>query len=422
MAKNGHSVRVVALAGNGLSAEEEIDGGVRVTRVEVDRRITSALRPLPAFARAGFARLIGLDPNSTILPAVPVRGLDRLRHPLRRSLELAAHVRRVGPWAAAVVAAAPETDVFQTQALPALPVVRSAARRVGGRFVYDFADYQTEAARIARLPRLLRAIVRRSELGWTAAAAGLFAVSEPMAELVAEGFRVARPGVLVNCPPLWRAAQAGPPASTRIRDALGLAEDRLIVLHHGQFKPGRGIEELLAAADQPALRALDPAIVLLGYGRLRPVLEQAARQRQGRLYLLPGVSPDDLLEWVASADVCYLGVPPVTLNQRLTIPNKLFESLMAGVPVVAAAGTEQARLVEREKAGLTVDIGSPEMLAASLVELLQLPRGERDALRLLCRTLALTTYNWEARSAPLVALYDRLAAATPNAESTKNAA
>lgn len=414
-------MRVVALAGSGLPTDEHLDGGVRVTRVKVDRRITSALRPLPQGVRAALARLIGLEPDAIILSAVPARGLDRLRHPLRRSLELAAHVRRVGPWAAAVVRAAPETDVFQTQALPALPVVHSAARRVGGRFVYDFADYQTEAARLARLPRMLRAFVRRRELGWAREAAGLFAVTEPMADLVAQRFNVERPGVLLNCPPSWRADEATPPVSSRLRAALGLPPGRLIVLHHGQFKPGRGIEELLAAADDPALRALDPAIVLLGYGRLRPVLEAAARQRPGRVYILPGVSPEGLLDWVASADVCYLGVPPVTLNQRLTIPNKLFESLMAGVPVVAAAGTGQALVVEREGVGQTVDIADPAALARALHTLLAMPQAERAALRQHCRTLALTRYNWEARSAPLVTLYGRLAAATASAASTKNA-
>ncbi len=415
-------MRVIALAGSGLARDEQIQGGVRLTRVEVDRRITSALRPLPPRLRAGLARLIGLDPNAIILPALQARGLDRLRHPLRRSLELAAHVRRVGPWSAAVTSAAPETDVFQTQALPALPVVRAAARRVGGRFVYDFADYQTEAARLASLPRLLRAIARRRELAWARQASGMFAASDPMADLVEQRFKVARPGVLLNCPPKWRATQTAPPVSTLIRDALGLAHDRLIVLHHGQFKPGRGIEELLAAADDPQLRALDPAIVLLGYGRLRPVLEESARRQPGRVYIMPGVAPDELLDWVASADVCYLGVPPVTLNQRLTIPNKLFESLMAGVPVVAAMGTEQARLVERVGVGRTVDVTAPRDLAAALVELLELPAAERDALRQHCRTLGLSTYNWEATSAPVVELYCRLAAATASPPSTKNAA
>jgi glycosyltransferase involved in cell wall biosynthesis len=398
-------VRVIALADSGLARDEQIDGDVRVTRVEVDRRITSSLRPLPPRIRAGVARLIGLDPDAIILPALPAQGLDRLRHPLRRALELAAHVRRVGPWSAAVTTAAPETDVFQTQALPALPVVRAAARRVGGRFVYDFADYQTEAARVAGLPRVLRAIARRRELAWARQAAGLFAASEPMADLIEREFKVARPGVLLNCPPKWRATESAPPLSTRLSDALGLAEGRPIVLHHGQFKPGRGIEELLSAADEPGLSALDPAIVLMGYGRLRPLIEAAARARPGRVHLLTAVPPDELLDWVASADVCYLGVPPVTLNHRLTIPNKLFESLMAGVPVVAAMGTEQARVIEHEAIGRTVDIGRAHELAGALADLLAMPAPDRRALRQRCRSLALTTYNWEATSGPLLDLY-----------------
>jgi glycosyltransferase involved in cell wall biosynthesis len=121
-----------------------------------------------------------------------------------------------------------------------------------------------------------------------------------------------------------------------LRDALGLAHDRPIVLYHGQFKPGRGIEEQLRAAAVATLRQLTPAIILLGYGRLRPLLEEAARQDPDGIYVLPAVPPDELLDWVAGADVAYVGFPPLTLNMRLTIPNKLFESIMAGVPVVSA--------------------------------------------------------------------------------------
>lgn len=400
-------MRVIALAGDGLPQEEMI-GDVRVTRLALDRRITWSLRPLPRWARAGTARVLGLDPEAVILPATPIHGLDRLRYPLRRLLELGAHVRRVGPWTDAVALAAPDTDVFHTQALPALPVVHKAARKVGARYVYDVADYQTEAARVARLPRLVRWLLRRRERRWARGATGLLAVSEPMADLVAQRFGTARPGVLLNCPPAWRPDETGPPVSARIRDELGLAPDRPIVLHHGQFKPGRGIEELVRAADDEQLRALDPAIVLLGFGRLRPVLDAAARQRSGRLYLLRAVPVDALLDWVASADVAYLGCPPLTLNLRMTIPNKLFESLMAGVPVVAADGTEQARLIAQEGVGTSVDINSPARLAAALVAILATPQAERRALRQHCRTMALTKYSWERRSQPLLDLYRAL--------------
>ena len=64
--------------------------------------------------------------------------------------------------------------------------------------------------------------------------------------------------------------------------------------------------------------------------------------------VLPAVPEGDLLEWTAGADVAFVGAPPRTLNQRLTLPNKLFQSLMAGVPIVVGTGTEHCRLTQAE--------------------------------------------------------------------------
>ena len=126
---------------------------MRLTRLDIDRRISAALRPLPGAARDLRQPRHRAGPGgAACCRPMPHAGLDRLRHPLRRLLEVVANARRAGPWTEAVVAAAPETDVFHAQSLIVLPVVRAAARRLGGRFVYDVADYHTEAARLARMP------------------------------------------------------------------------------------------------------------------------------------------------------------------------------------------------------------------------------------------------------------------------------
>jgi glycosyltransferase involved in cell wall biosynthesis len=412
LAGDGHEVRILGWSGPGLLPREELGPGVHLTRLPVDRRIATALRPLPVAARALIARAVGLHPEAAVLPPDRPRGLDRLRHPVRRLLEIVANVRRVGPWTEAVMVEAPDTDVFHAQSLICLPVVRAAARRGGGRFVYDVADYHTEAARLARMPGFIRSLVRRRERAWARDASAFLAVSEPVADLVSRRWDVARPTVLLNCPPAWRPADRGPIRSDRIREVAGIPAGRPIVLYQGGFSVDRGVEELLAAAPDPVLDRLGAAVVFMGYGRLEGMLRDAAGRDPERVYVLPAVPPDDLLAWTASADVSFVGQPPRTLNQRMNLPNKLFESIMAGVPVVVSKGNEQCRLVSAEQVGRCVDVEDPHAIAVGCAALLAASETERLALRAHCREVALSRYTWEGNAGGLLDVYRGLARGT----------
>ena len=87
LAEDGHDVTILALAGPGLAASEEIAPRVRLVRLDIDQRVSSALRPLPEPMRAAICRALGLDLTVSVLPADEPRGVDRLRHPFRRLLE-----------------------------------------------------------------------------------------------------------------------------------------------------------------------------------------------------------------------------------------------------------------------------------------------------------------------------------------------
>ena len=409
LAEDGHALRILGWSAPGLPTEEELAPGVRLTRLDIDRRISNALKPLPERARRAICRLLGLDYDARVLAPDAPTGLDRLRHPLRRTLEMVANARRAGPWAEAVVEAAPETEVFHAQSLIALPVVRQAARRLAGRFVYDVADYHTEAARLARMPWIVREVVRRREREWARDGAAFLAVSDPVADLVVRRWGVPRPTVLWNCPPAWRPDEPGVIESNRIREATGIEPERPIVLYQGGFSVDRGVEELVAAATEHRLMELGAAVVFMGYGRLEPFIAEAVSAHPGRIYLLPAVRPDDLMPWTASADVSFVGQPPRTLNQRMNLPNKLFESMMAGVPVVVSEGNEQCRLTTDEAVGRCVDIDDPAAIAAACADLLAAPADEQRALHAHCREVALAKYTWDHTAVGLVELYRKLA-------------
>lgn len=413
LAEDGHRVTILGWAGPGLPSEETLAPGVRLVRLDVPRPISDALRPLPRAVRVGICRVVGLDPTASVLPPDRPRGLDRLRHPIRRVLEIRANTRRVGPWTDLVVRAAPDAEVFHCQSLVALPVARAAARRVGGRFVYDVADYHSEAERLARMPWVVRELVRRQERDWVRDASGFLAVSDPVAKLVAQRWKFDRPAVLLNCPPAWRPDEPGPPVSGLVREATGIAPERPIVLFQGGFSIDRGLEELVAAIREPALRDLGAVAVFMGYGRLQEYLDAAASAQPDLIKVLPAVPVDELLPWTASADVSFVGQPPRTLNHAMNLPNKLFESLMAGVPVVVSKGNEQCRLVTAEAVGSCADIDDPAAIAAALAAILAGTAEERGTLRAHCRMVALTTYTWDQNAGGLVDLYRRMAAAPP---------
>jgi glycosyltransferase involved in cell wall biosynthesis len=409
LAADGHRLRILGWSAAGLPPEEDLAPGVRLTRLPIDRRISEALRPLPEGLRRGICGLLGLPFDAQVLPPDAPQALDRLRHPLRRLLEIVANARRAGPWSEAVVAAAPETDVFHAQSLIALPVVRTAARRLGGRFVYDVADYHTEAARLARMPKVVREVVRRRERDWARDGAAFLAVSDPVADLIVRRWGVPRPTVLWNCPPAWHPDHPEPIESDRIRAATGIEPERPVILYQGGFSVDRGVEELVAAATQPRLMELGAAVVFMGYGRLEPFIAEAVARHPGRIYLLPAVHPDELMPWTASADVSFVGQPPRTLNQAMNLPNKLFESMMAGVPVVVSRGNEQCRLTTEEGVGVCTAIDEPAAIAAACAGLLEASNEERRALRRHCREVALGSYTWDKTAAGLIELYRRLA-------------
>ncbi len=409
LARDGHEVVVVAQPGPGLATEERLPGGVRVVRPPVDRRIASAFRPLPRPVRSGLARVLGFMPEAVTLPPSRPGLLDRLRGPLRRAAEILAYRRRIRPWAEAVVAAEPWADVVVAKALVALPVAVAAARGTGGRYVYDVADLHVESGRLARLPGPIKRDLVRRERAWVRGAAALLASTPAMADEAARRFDVPPPVPILNVRPRWRAGDPAP-CPGRLRAAAGLEASQPVLLYQGAFREGQGIEELLLVLDDPRIVAAGVVAVFLGFGRLEARLRGAAAAHPGRVVVLPPVPSGELLDWTCDADLAFVGTPPTTINQRLTTPNKLFESLAAGVPVLVAADTFTASLVAEAGAGVVVAPWTPGAIAAAIARFIGAPASDRAGLRARARAAALERYNWETEARALSAVFRRLEA------------
>ena len=198
---------------------------------------------------------------------------------------------------------------------------------------------------------------------------------------------------MTRSPRPWGAIPGGPP----------------ILLYQGAFREDQGIEELLVALRAKALRDTSLVTVFLGFGRLESRLREVAASDPGRIVVLPPVPSGELLEWTAGATFSFVGAPPKTINLRLTIPNKLFESLMAGVRSSCRAAPRLRRWPARRTSGTVVTAMVPGSARGGTFGGPGGIRAVQTARRLAGRTAALERYNAETEQAGVVEVYRRLA-------------
>lgn len=416
LAGRGHQVTVVARSGPGVPDQEEASAGFRIVRVPV-----SAVDGLPVpfrqlarrVRRPGSARghadddafsvgtLCGEGETGKTQPPGPAIA-GRVRRLARAIWRLVAIGLTVRSQQRGTRRVAPPAALVHAMAYMGIPVGLDLGARDGARVVYDARDIYIEARNIARLPMPARRLFGRLERNWAKRADRVVTVNDAYADVIERRLAVPRPLVVMNCSANRELTGSQP---RRFHEALGLAADRRVVLYHGGLTRDRGIEQLVEAiATVP-----NTTLVLMGYGDLQVALERQAGDptTRGTIAVLPAVAPADLIEWVASADVVAMPIQPTTLNHRLTTPNKLFEAIAAGVPVLASDLPGMAPIVRSTGCGELVDPTDPNAIATALRTLLD-PSAERQATLREGIARAQEAYSWDRQMAALLAEYGRL--------------
>lgn len=406
LAARGHGVTVIGRAAPGLPHDEQVAAGYRIFRVPV-----SAVRglPLPARVVGAIERRLAHRRTSAVpgdeaseAPAATVGRLRRASHGATRLVRIWLTVRSQSRAARAVDDGA---DLYHGMAYMGIPIALDLGRRRRVPVVYDARDIYLEARNLVRLPWPARWLFGRAERRWARRADRVATVNDAYAAVMATRWGV-EPLVVMNCS-YRRDAPAGPDRPRRFHETLGLAPAARVVLYHGGLAPDRGIEQLVAV-----LPELDPTshLVLLGYGPLEPALRAtaAAPSAGGRLHVLPAVPPSELIGWVASADVVAMPIQPTTLNHRLTTPNKLFEAMTAGAPVVAADLPGMATIVRETGCGVLCDPTDPAAVGAAIRQVLGAPPAIYEGYRRAALLAAAATYSWESQLDVLLGEYTRL--------------
>lgn len=234
--------------------------------------------------------------------------------------------------------------IIHCHSLAALPAAVAAAKQTGSRIIYDCHELETERNGLTGLAQKIDRVIESKLIRKCDA---VITVNDSIAKWYATRYQMAPPVVVRNVPePLAPSARS----SELLRDRFQIPPDHLIFIYLGAFFTGRRIEQLLSVFKQTSA---DRHLVLMGYGPLQPAIEAAALQHPN-IHLMPAVPHDEVLQYTAGADVGISGGENVCLSYYYSLPNKLFEYLLAGLPVLVNDWPEMVSLVERYGCGWIV--------------------------------------------------------------------
>jgi glycosyltransferase involved in cell wall biosynthesis len=198
-----------------------------------------------------------------------------------------------------------------------------------------------------------------------------------------------------------------PPASREIQQRY---HGRLIGLYHGSMAEDRGLFQMLQAT--PLVAARQSSFLLLLIGLADGALKRRATSLIRRLHIEDHV---EIVSWVPHTDiVAYLraarvGLAPLQPIPKYfkNIPQKIFEYMACGVPILGSDLPTITPFVMNAGAGMVTDCTRPEPLADGILRILndeaawlRMSRNGRQAF--------LTEYNWEVMEQRLFTVYEDL--------------
>lgn len=183
------------------------------------------------------------------------------------------------------------------------------------------------------------------------------------------------------------------------------------IIYLGVMARIRGLIEVVEAFAQVAAKHPDWQLVLVGASRpasFEDELRALARDRriEDKIRFIPWVPYEEKEKLTSAASIGIITYLPYS-NNTSCLPNKLFDYMLVGVPVVASNFPLYREVVEPGGCGLIVDPSRPEEIAQAMTYLIEHPDEARAMGERGLRAVR-ECYNWESQSSRLCRMYEIL--------------
>jgi len=233
-----------------------------------------------------------------------------------------------------------------TDTLPANFLVSKIRRK---KLVFDAHELFPEVPELAHRPKVKR-IWEKIEDWIFPRLKYCYTVCQPIADYYNQKYHI-NMKVIRNVP------YCSEPIEKKTLDYSG----KKIILYQGAVNIGRGLEWVIDA--MPLIE--NAVLVIIGDGDIMNDLKERVNRLQlnEKILFLGRISGSELHKYTPSADLGICLLENRGLNYYYSLPNRIFDYLHAGVPILATDFPEMARIVKNYNTGILVNHYEPEYLA-----------------------------------------------------------
>ena len=243
-----------------------------------------------------------------------------------------------------------------------LPIVYFFAKRNKGKIYYNSREIYGHLAGL-RNKNIVQKIIAKVESKFIRKVDLVLVTGEMDATFLRDAYSIDNFMVLRNLPKYQKEIQ-----KIDLRKNLQISEKEKIILYQGVLLEGRGISKIINILG----KVPNTHFVIVGEGEYRKQFESIAAKSNvsNKIHFLGAVNHTVLLNYTASADIGLALIENISISYYYALPNKLFEYIMAGVPILASNLPQMKKVIDDYNVGRYVDPEDEDDLISKLSEML----------------------------------------------------
>lgn len=276
-------------------------------------------------------------------------------------------------------------DYYFAEDVYTLPFVTMIAKIKKAKVVYNSRELFTQLAGLRNKP-FVQKIISSLEKMYIRKADLVLTTGEMDTQFLENLYHLSDILTIRNLPLLQQ-----PRIQVDYKEFLKLDRKYKVLLYQGVLFDGRGIDQIIKL-----LSELEEYIfVLCGTGEHKEKFVKLAEEVgvQNRVFFLGAIDQSELINYTAGADLGFSLIENISVSYYYALPNKLFEYIMASVPVIVSDLPQMRKIVEDYKVGEVVEFDAIEKLKESIIRLTE----SSDSIKKLkdnCK-IAADDLNWQ---------------------------